>query len=351
MEQSLATRFTRVASRFGSGLKTAFKSLVLGASLGLINRLLNPINELDQKIKGLLHQGADLTELSQRFGTTPGQLKQVEAIAGSFKITPEKFREMLEKYADSVEKAREELGNPLEQKSAATLILGPLAEKKDILQSFLGFLKKLKEVGAGEGSLQPLTPRATKMLANAAANKVPLTEAQKKDLISTGEARFRTGAESQGILEKEVLGSQQYGGFNKLINANIPRVAKNLNVSDVPLLNEKIARLDQLDTQSKILQIQNEQNDFIKASSNINETIIRDLEARRAKDDSETTDRIGSYENIAKTANLLDEVSASLFEISNTVVSGFRQLAEMGGDIREIRKSGFWRSVFKGGSK
>ncbi len=54
MEQSLSARFSSIAKRFGGGLKSVIKGSLLGISIGLLNRLLNPLEALEEKIKNLL---------------------------------------------------------------------------------------------------------------------------------------------------------------------------------------------------------------------------------------------------------------------------------------------------------
>src|SRR4051812_11842809 len=104
METSLSGRFARVANRFGSGLKNIIKGSVLGISLALLQKILNPIEALDDKIKGLLNKGGDLADLSDRFGASPGELKQLEDVARSFGMGADQFKDLMLKFADSIEK-------------------------------------------------------------------------------------------------------------------------------------------------------------------------------------------------------------------------------------------------------
>ncbi len=112
MEQSLHARFTRIASRFGGGLKAVIKGSVLGISLGLLNRILNPLEAVEEKIKALLGQGTDIQDMAERLGTSPGQLRQLQDVAKSLGVPGDQLKEVLSKFAESIEQARVEIKNP-----------------------------------------------------------------------------------------------------------------------------------------------------------------------------------------------------------------------------------------------
>ena len=139
MEQSLSSRFARVASRFGSGLKNVIKGSFLGISLGLISKLLNPIEELEDKIKKLFGEGTDIRDLSDRLGSTPGQVKQLQDVAQTLGVAPDQFKDMIVKYAEAIEKGREELANPFTEKSGSTLAVRNFVGEKDLAKSFTDF--------------------------------------------------------------------------------------------------------------------------------------------------------------------------------------------------------------------
>lgn len=349
MEVSLSSRFGRVASRFSSGLKAAVKGTVFGISLGLLNRLLNPLEDLDNKIKGLLSSGTDFNDLADRFGTDSGNLKQLEDVAKSFKATPEQFREVLLKFSDAIEKAKEEVKNPLQERSVSTQIVGRFLDEKDQVEGLKKFFQFLQTTAKGDGIDTPLTPHAQRVFSQAAADKRELSQDERNKLAASGELTHRTGEEARKFFEKEVFGAAQFGGIKKLINSDVGVEATKIGEGDKNKVTEAIDKLSALDQQKQLLQIQNETKDFLKATGNLNQGIVKALEARRAQEESEITDRLNSYKDAEETSETLKEISFLITDVSNTVVSGLKQLTELVIDIKEIRKSGIWRTIFKGG--
>ena len=350
MEVTLATRFTRVAKRFGSGLKNAIKGSVLGVSLGLLSKLLNPIEDLDTKLKSLLDRSTDLKDMAERFGTSGGELKQLEDVGKSFGVDPQQLKEMLLKYADAVEKAREEIKNPTQERSISTQILGEeLINQADMVESFKKFMTMLRQTGQGHGIDQPLTANASRIFAQASAEKREVTRDERNKLIASGELGHRGGKDAQQFFEKEVLGAAQYGGGRKLIQSDFNKRAKDIGEGDVKQVNAAVNKFANLDAQKAFLQTANEAKDFLNASKNVNEGIIKAMEASRAREEEETTDRLRSYESISETAKTLGTMSKMLSDVSNTIVTGLGYLSNLAGGIDEIRKSSIWRTIFKGG--
>lgn len=88
MEKDLSNRFTKIAKRFGNGLKAAGKVLALGgggvtAILGLLTSLLDPITALNEKIDGTLERADDLTDRAETLGTS---VSRYAALSGALQV-------------------------------------------------------------------------------------------------------------------------------------------------------------------------------------------------------------------------------------------------------------------------
>src|SRR5690606_21888544 len=125
MERSLNSRFTRVANRFRRGLLRALRGSILGVGIGMITRLIQPLAALEERVKKLMGEGEELSDLAERMGAKPGQLKQLQLAGQALGMSPEKFNEMLTAYAEAVEEAKKEITDP-ERKD-------PLSKKAAIL--------------------------------------------------------------------------------------------------------------------------------------------------------------------------------------------------------------------------
>lgn len=142
MERTLTQRFSRVAKGFGRGLNLAMKGTVLGMSVALLNRLLNPIKELEERMKSLLGMGSDVEERAAQLGTSPGELLRAEAAAAREGVSKEQFAHILESYATAVRTAEKELKSGGEI-SASTESVKQFAGDQNIVESFGRFLQGL----------------------------------------------------------------------------------------------------------------------------------------------------------------------------------------------------------------
>lgn len=148
METQLNTRFATVATRFGQGLKTFLKGgligAVAGAGLGLLEKLLNPVKKLEERMTKLLDEGQDLKELAETFGTTPGRIKQIELAAQGLGVKPDQLKVLMTKFGDAVETARKELAAGGELSDTSRVVRNFTGG--NVAENFVEFLAGLKAV-------------------------------------------------------------------------------------------------------------------------------------------------------------------------------------------------------------
>jgi uncharacterized protein YbjQ (UPF0145 family) len=352
MEVSLHARFARVAGRFGSGLKAVVKGSILGISLGLLNKILNPIEELDTKIKALLGHGTDVAELADRLGAPAGEVEQLRNVAESFGVKPDKFNEAIVHFADAVEKAREELANPFQDKSPSTLVLAQFAKETNLVKSFRDFATSLQKTAQGPGTYQPLTAHASTMIAKANANNTQLTQEEIDQLLKAGELRKRTGIETAIAEQKDVFGAQQFGAMRKLLEANVDQQAKILGQPSVTTLTAANEKLAALEAQKLVLDVQNKTKDFIEATKKINGDMIQAMAAAEARSEAETTERLSSYQNLKKGADAVADIQQGFSKLLDTISVGLGYLKTITSVIPKIEQSsmvkGFLKTIGKG---
>lgn len=347
MESTLSSRFTKVAQRFGTGLKNVIKGSVLGISLALLSKILNPIEALDTKLKSLLTHGTDIRDLAERFGTSGGNLQRLQDVAQSLGVNPDQFKDVLTKFAESVEKARDEIANPFVEKSASTVILGNIAKEKDLAEGFKQFLLFLKGTGQGQGVDQPLTAHAQRVVNDALQKNRTLTEDERQTLIKSGELRRRTGAEAQAEFEKQVLGAQQFGGIKRLINAGVDEQAKTIGEPTVERLNQSIDKLSGLDAQKQILQVQAQTKDLLSASQKANSDMVKAMVDSDARQERETTDRLESYENLKKGADAVADIQQGFSKLLDNVTFMLGELKKVTEFIPKAASSPMFKGITK----
>lgn len=312
MEASLSTRFGRVAKKFGSSLKHVIKGTVFGIGLGLLAKLLNPLQDLEEKIRAMLGQGQDLGDLAARLGTNTGQLKQAEDVAASFGIKPEEFKELLTKFAESIETARKELANPFEERSDATRTLGDLAKETDILKAFTIFTKKLSEERVGPGRITEIGGVG-------------------------GEKRAITGAENAAEIEKQVLGAQQFGRFAKFLNSDIPSRAKDLGLPSAETSGRAADKLQNAASQADVFRSANQAKDFVASAQAINLDMVRKLEGLDAKEQSMLTKQIStSFNDLAQAKDGILVISEFIKKVQQPILKGLGELPLLIEDLKSI---------------
>lgn len=302
MEQNLTTRFARVSRRFGDGLKKAFKSFALGAGLSLITRLLNPIQALEERIKSLLGQGDDIRDVAEEFNTSPGQLKRLQDVAQSLGVQPDQLREMMQRYAQAVETARDELEVQRQtggEVSQATEAVRNFVDEQDLAESFFRFIQNLQREGRGPGRAIPL---------------------------SDGVTRQASGLETRQFFERAVFGERLTGARRRFVEADFAQQFQRIGDPSAAKLTQAVNKTADLADQQRILQTKNDTQDFLRGATNVTSKIIADMEAARAAEQSETTRRIQGYNDLRAASNELTKISNELTKLAEASVNGLGKL-------------------------
>jgi hypothetical protein len=350
MELSLSQRFGRVAKRFGGGLKSVIKGSILGISLGLLTKLLDPLEAVTEKIKDIMGQGTDLADMADRFGASPGEVKQLQGVASVFGVKPDELKDMILKFADGIEKARAELQDPfLLEKSESTTALKSFVGEKNLVKSFEQFLSGLKAQGQGPGSDLFFGEKERTRAAERLAHGQTLSPDERADLIKQGFLRQRTGIETRQANERAVFGENQFGPARRLIEADLPATLKQLGGIDIDKFNAAAQKIEKLAEKQRILEFRGESKDFINASGKLNDGIIKDLEAAKQRDAQRVTDQLDSYKNMKRAADGVAEISGLLFTIRDKVlypVLGYiKDIADV---LVKIKGSRLWMQYLGG---
>jgi hypothetical protein len=276
MEQSLSARFSRVAKRFGVGLKSIVKGTAFGIGLSLLAQLLNPLENLEKRIKELLEEGGDLGDLADRLHTGTGQLKQTEVLAQSVGLKKEDFKSMVEAFAKAVETARTEAATPQGIQSENATVVQKFLGEKDLLQGFYGFITALK--------------------------------------TASPEVRRKS--------ENAVFGEQQFGASRRFIELDQEKQSAKLGLADTMTFGAASRKVTELARMQAALEAKNQANDFILSAEKMSGDTIRRLEA---KDERERADTRKQFDNFS----ILTDAAANLAMLTGmlrTIQTGVLQL-------------------------
>lgn len=299
MERSLSGRFATVSKKFGGGLKSILKGAVFGISVGLLNRLLNPLDEVGNRIKSLLGQGKDIRDLADRFGTTPGQLKDIQDFSASIGVDPEKLADLMSKYADAIDTAREEIANPNVPFSETTKGLQNFAGEKDLAKSFLNFLA---------------TQRA--------------------------ESATEAGRKNSENIQRELFGSVLKGSEKKLISTDFAGQVGLLG-SSTGAQGAALDKLAGLSDQKSLLETIRLRRELLKASGAITPGTVLASEVGAGKEQSLLDERLAGYKAMQDAASGITAVKSVLGDLTDQATKGVGFLGNMIDYIKGSYQRGF----------
>jgi len=143
MERTLNQRFQRIAKKFGGGLMSAIKGGGLTAlAVGIVDKILNPLQEVQKSIDQALGNADDLATYAQQFNTTAGSLARLQAFGQATGLDSEGVRMLLGKFQQAVANAAGDPSKP----SAVSAFVG----KKDTAEGFFEFVQSLQKLNRAD---------------------------------------------------------------------------------------------------------------------------------------------------------------------------------------------------------
>lgn len=300
MERTLSQRFMRVSKRFGRGLKDLIKGSVIGISIGLLDKILNPIAALEEKIKSLLGQSTDIRDLAEQFNTTPGQLKRLQDVAQSLGVQPDQLREMLSKYAQAVETAREELRTG-QKLSESSKVVKDFVEEKDLAEGMVQLLRALSV------------------------------------------------SDNQALQEKAVFGEKLVGGARRLRDTDIGTQAASLNLPSAQRNERAIQKNAGLQDTLNELNAKAGAKNFLAGSDNLNAQMIAAMQRAEAKAEAKEMQDLKRYETLRATADEITRIGNGIKRASEWVAQGVGALGRLEGHLERFLSSRFARGLGLGG--
>ncbi len=296
-ERQLSLRFSRVAKRFGSAMKNAMKGTAFGIGIGMLAKLLNPLEDLEKRIRDLIGDGADLGTMAERMGSSAGELKRAQVVAQSVGLSKDDFQAMATAFAEAVETAQREGATPGGVQSAgANMVKNFVMDDK--LQGFENFLQALRAA----------SPEA------------------------------RAGAEAA------VFGSQQYGGQRRFIDADMTAQAARLGLPGREAMGEASSKLANLELVQSQIRATNEAMDWFQSAKMTTENMVKVLEARDARDAEKLRQQFKNFDSLAKGSEALDEIINLLKQGQTAVIKGVGMLSDL---VLALKRSPFLRNYFK----
>lgn len=318
MEQSLGGRFRRIATNFRRGLSLAIKGSVIGLSLALLTKFLNPLEKIEEKIRKLLDEAKGQKDLADEFNTTPGKLRALQNVAGGLGVTPDTLKDLMNKYAKAIEKARDEIRDPNSEISDSTRAVKNFANDKDLAESFFQFIQSVKNAGQAEKGV---------------------------GTISTREGvRPRTPQETRESIEKAVFDEVLKGQGKRLIDANYTQAANKPPATSAQL-DKAYTNLTDREQQDRNLAINRDTLDLLRSSKKITPGAVEAIASKQQRDlDKEAVD-FENFKNLKKAQEAVDKISIGIEQMQQLLLKFVVLVTEF---ITSLKSSRIFRGIIGG---
>lgn len=139
MTKTLQSRFTKIAKGFGNGLKNALKfGGVASLALGLVDKLLNPLQDVQESIERSLQASDDISTNARQFETTSGKLQKLVALGSATGLDQQSLFTLMQKFQSAVADAAANPNDP----SAVKNFVG----QTDSAEAFFDFIQGLQKL-------------------------------------------------------------------------------------------------------------------------------------------------------------------------------------------------------------
>lgn len=255
MEKQLQSRFTKIAKGFGKGIGSLFKGGgLLGLAVGLIDKLLNPLKEVQEAIDKTLKASDDLATNAKQFNTTAGRLAKLQAFGKAAGLDPESLSMLITKFQTAVAEAK---ANPKEP-SAVRNFTG----QTDTAAAFFEFIQSLQKM-----------------------NK-----------------------DQQILVQQQVFGEKQILKMADFLNSDFQAVGKYFSRFDSAKLTRDINKTADLNDLQDTLAAVRDLDDMQKKSRLINEGMIRTRDASEKLNLQRENQRIQSYSDLAAISQTSEKI-------------------------------------------
>lgn len=141
MQNALQSRFTKLTKSFGKGLVNVLKGGgIAGIALGLIDKLLNPIKEVQEAIDRSLKSSDDIATNAKQFNTETGKLAKLITLAKATGLDQDNLFMLITKFQTAVAEAKANPNN--ENVNSVRNFVG----QTDTAEAFFGFIQELQKL-------------------------------------------------------------------------------------------------------------------------------------------------------------------------------------------------------------
>lgn len=287
MEKDLNWRFNRVATKFssrlGKGLKRLAYSGILASAVGA---LLQPLDKLNDKIDNTLDKFSDIRDQARGFGVDEAQYLKARILSEAVGV--QNFDTMFGKFRQEMIKANKGLPSALAQ----------FRGREGNVEDFMTLISSLK-------SAEP---------------------SKRQTMIG------------------QIFGQNQIREVNKLITADLTRLAEKLNVgAKNEDINVALQRVSSLREEQAILQGRRTIQELTQAPSIINKSILQDQDEYFRKQNELLNEQMKQYRNVAGLQKGVDKIVETTNKIASGIggfINNFKDFITLEQQLNAQRRSG-----------
>ena len=295
MVDSLSKRFANVAKKFGSGLVNGLKGGgMVGAAISLIDKLLNPIKEVQDAMDRTLSKADDLSTFAKQFGTTSGKLAKLITYGKATGLDEQNLYMLIEKFQATVAEAAAD-------KNKDTSVRKYVGDT-DTAASFFRFIQELQAMPKNE----------------------------------------------QIRVQQEVFGEKQILRMSDFLNANFAALSKRApKISDQALTARIDAGADNKDRLDERGANQ-ELRDFYKKLGIVDTAAVDSSIAARQRELDKENKNLANYQNLQKISEASDAILATVQDGIIKLTTLVTNTVDIPGGIKAMLNSRLFKGLFKG---
>jgi hypothetical protein len=300
MESTLNSRFTRVAKRFGSGLLNVIKGGgIAGIGLALLDKVLNPIKEIQEAIEKTLNSGDQVSAQAKQFNSTSGNLFRLQQVAAVKGIDAESLSMLIQKFQTAVAEAK---ADPSKQTAVSGFV-----GQTDTVEAFFAFIQSV--------------------------SKLDKT--------------------AQLLVQQEVFGEKQIGKMASFLQeTDFPKLLARIGGPSSQQITTSVDKINNLKELQEVLRAGMASQDIVDKASKIKPQDIVSLVAKENQDRIQENKRLDNFQSLQSIQLSTDKMAKTLEDIYTKLapaLSGI--LKDILNDSGKLSKSRFIRGLLGAGGK